>query len=121
MDRVTEKVIQLADSDVRRTLGVFRRINSDLELKLIPREEFVYYQSEKKLVYYEVVKYGYFYHEIITGIVPARSGDPHEWDLEPNARVRGVVWTFSKSENYDRDWREWPPTVCLAGIPQFVP
>jgi hypothetical protein len=120
MDNVISRVIHFADADVRRTMGIFRTVTPNFELKLIPREEFVYYRSEKKLVYYELVKYGYFYHEVITGIVPHET-EGHTWVLEPNARVRGVVWSDDHSNVYDKDWGDFPEEVTLAGVPEFKP
>jgi hypothetical protein len=120
MENVISRVIHFADTDVRRTLGIFRPVTCNFELKCVPREEFVYYRSEKKLVYYELVKYGYFYYEIIVGIVP-REIDQHTWSLEPNARVRGAVWTSDHSDSYDKIWGEWPDEITLAGVPEFKP
>ena len=120
MDNVISNIIEVSDLDVRMTLGIFRPVTCNFELKLIPREDFVYYRAEKKLVYYELVKYGYFYHEVITGIVPHET-DEHMWIVEPNARVRGVTWTDDHSNFYDRDWGEFPGEITLAGVPEFRP
>jgi hypothetical protein len=120
MENVISNVIEFADADVRRTLGIFRPVTCNFELKFIPREEFVYYRADKKLVYYELVKYGYFYYEVITGIIPHET-EEHTWILEPNAHIRGVVWTDDHSNLYDRDWGEFPDEITLAGVPEFRP
>jgi len=99
--------------EIHRTLGIFRPVTCNFELKFIPREEFVYYRADKKLIYYELVKYGYFYYEVI---IPHET-EEHTWTLEPNAHIRGVVWTDEHSNLYDRDWGE----ITLAGVPEFKP
>lgn len=118
MTNVIERVAHYADIDTRRAMGFLpRRLNVTFE---IPRwtEQFFYVPNRKTLVYHETGRYGYYYTETITNIVPV-SEQEHKWKLLKGARIRGVVYSETKQDEYDVA-PTTPYRFYTAGWPVFT-
>jgi hypothetical protein len=103
---VIDRIAEYADIDTRRAMGYPpRKLNFDPEFN--PRgfesELFVYYPEERKLVYWEVGRYGYLYYEIVTEVVNLQQEmeTPCQWRSLPGSRTRGVICSDDRINEYD--------------------
>jgi hypothetical protein len=118
---ILECVAKFAGIDERRALG-FPPCKLDPKWKdFVPRrygsDFFLYFENEKRLVYYEFFQYDQVYYETITNI---RLLDTEEnlWKGLENSYTRGVMHTTEQTKIYDRI--TWSIPFRFAGRPITV-
>jgi hypothetical protein len=115
---VIERIANLADIDTRRAMGFPPRKLNKPHIPWSPWIELFFYSpGDKKLVYHEVGRYGYYYTEVITNIIPI-SRTQKRWKLLKNAKVRGIVYNDGLLKHYDVPLKNTFP-YCTAGWPVF--